>query len=577
MFRTSTTESCSESGNTKESRPQINVEMEEMGYLYLEKSTILVLLSYETPSMPCGKWIEVEAESAPEDEAGSISSDGRDEYCSRCDLVVKASETSTDLSPLIILKKRTFDGTIQDLACPCVRRNPKRSDAALLMGLALACQDLDHILIQSVRVRLLEQRDYLDKQQDSETSGSTEDAKDGSIKIMHYDASLVITFAVPNLKGDNVQRSIQPREKLRRGASSKPLPACTQLLLSIARSDWARFDQITRHDRDGGIIMPHSTRKETPSLFPKKLSLEEVFQRINGAATILSSLDHREFTSSILNMRQQDTSRVDIFSLPKDVLVDKVACYLRAQSLDALRFSCKYLHHTLRSVVPGLNLRLYSHQVKSLSWMRVREKMLVESELLHPTQYRPLFPDGDPHRVVSGGATTLLRARTGDAVRISQYAGDEVHFAVEEPLSRTVARGGLLCDDPGLGKTITVLSLVLQTLGLSTEVPASVHESVEAQDTIISDDRIFAEYWKEQVVPDFRRRALTRLIAEFLRYDRGADYFVLPVVPEEDECSDYFDVIKQPICFRAIRKKVDRDEYGDSFALFESDAVLCFR
>lgn len=576
MSGTSTTEaeSCSESGNMKELRPQNAVEM---GYLYLERSTILVLSSDETPSMPCGKWIDVEAESAPEDEVESISSDGRGEYCSRCDLVVKASETGTDLSPLTILKNRTFDGTIKDLTCPCVRQNPKRSDAALLMGLAVACQDLDHILIQSVRVRLLDQRDYLDMQQDSETGSSTRDTKDDSTKITHYDASLVITFAVPNLEGDNVQRSIQPREKLKRGVSSKPLPACTQLLLSIVRSDWGRLDQIMRHDRDGVILMSHSARKETPSLFPKKLSLEEVFQRINGAATILSSLGPGELTSSILSMKQQDTSRVNILNLPKDVLVDKVACYLRASSLDAFRCSCKYLHHMLRSVVPGLNLRLYSHQVKSLSWMRLREKLLVESELLLPTQYRALFPDGDPHRVVSGGATTLLRARTGDGVRISQYAGDEVHLAIDEPLSRTVARGGLLCDDPGLGKTITVLSLVLQTLGLSTEVPASVHESGEAQDNVISDDQIFAEYWKEQVVPEFRRRALTRLVAEFLRCDRDADYFVLPVVPEQDGCSDYFDVIKRPICFRAIRKKVDRDEYGDSFVMFESDAILCFR
>jgi hypothetical protein len=550
-----------------------------MGYLYLEKSTILVLSSNETPSMHCGKWIDVEAEpSAPEDEAESISSDGLDEYCSRCDLVVKASETSTDLSPLIFLKNRSFDGTIKDLACPCVRRNPKRSDAALLMGLAAACQDLDHILIQSVRVRLLDQLDYLDTQQGSETSSSSVGAKDDSTRITYYDASLVITFALPNLEGDNVQRSIQPLDKLKKGASTKPLPACTQLLLSIARSDWAHLDQIMRHDREGGIIMSHSTRKETPSLFPKKLSLEEVFQRINGAATILSAVDHGELSSSILNMRQQVMSRVDILNLPKDVLVDKVACYLSAQSLDALRCSCKYLHHMLRSVVPGLNLRLYSHQVKSLSWMRIREvRQVLESDLLVPTQYRALFPDGDPHRVVSGGATTLLRTRTGDGVRISQYGGGEVHLAIDIPLSRTVARGGLLCDDPGLGKTITVLALILQTFGLSTEVPASVHESGEAQNNVISDDRIFAEYWKEQVVPEFRRRALTRLIAEFLRCDRGADYFVLPVVPERDGCSDYFDVIKQPICFGAIRKKVDRDEYGDSFALFESDAVLCFR
>ena len=94
--------------------------------------------------------------------------------------------------------------------------------------------------------------------------------------------------------------------------------------------------------------------------------------------------------------------------------------------------------------------------------------------------------DGDAHRAATGGATVVLRPRrwqqrdgirdeldadvasdgSSAPVRISQYNHSEVmetrkfcnssgvvdsDSVGDNPLARKVARGGLLCDDPGLG------------------------------------------------------------------------------------------------------------------------------
>lgn len=45
----------------------------------------------------------------------------------------------------------------------------------------------------------------------------------------------------------------------------------------------------------------------------------------------------------------------------------------------------------------------------------------------------------------------------------------------ERPRPAPDARGGLFCDEPGLGKTVTVLALLLATQGLYTEPPEARH------------------------------------------------------------------------------------------------------
>jgi hypothetical protein len=258
-----------------------------------------------------------------------------------------------------------------------------------------------------------------------------------------------------------------------------------------------------------------------------------------------------------------------LIDLPKDALKYHVAVYLKARSLDSLRRTCKSMHRTLHSVVPGLKLQLYAHQIKSLSWMRNREtKVVMESDLISYGQRRTHSWEGDAHRAASGGASVLLTARNDkqENIPISQYDGNEIVICSNDPLSRAIARGGLLCDDPGLGKTITVVSLILQTLGLSTESSESA-----------SDERIFTEYWKESIIPEYRYQYLNKLLNDFQRSSHDASLFIYPVDPIADGCPDYLEVIKDPISIQDIRSKITAYAYGDSFAAFEIDMEKMFR
>jgi SNF2 family DNA or RNA helicase len=90
--------------------------------------------------------------------------------------------------------------------------------------------------------------------------------------------------------------------------------------------------------------------------------------------------------------------------------------------------------------VAGLDLRLYEHQRRGLSWMMKRERELLwDTVLLHPFSI-----PGKP-------------IRENDRLFEKEFSGT-AHDAC----------GGMLCDEPGLGKTITMLALILLTKGQST-------------------------------------------------------------------------------------------------------------
>ena len=163
-----------------------------------------------------------------------------------------------------------------------------------------------------------------------------------------------------------------------------------------------------------------------------------------------------------------------------------------------------------------------------------------------------------------------------------------------------------------IGKTITVVSLILQTMGLTTKkeeydrkpenVQSLEHKgrlSAEREDAQIvtngatssdeimdvvqsentlssSDERIFDEYWKEQIIPEFRCQALTKLFAIFLRSSRDVNlffdnYWLQVLEPKTMDVSFY------PLSLKDIRRRIGKSIYSDSLRGFVSDVESCFQ
>lgn len=158
------------------------------------------------------------------------------------------------------------------------------------------------------------------------------------------------------------------------------------------------------------------------------------------------------------------------------------------------------------------------------------------------------------------------------------------------------------------GKTITVISLVLQTMGLSTQTNDSESSKIgnsgeagsvgensieseqekngestgtasknELENALSSDnERIFDEYWKEQIIPEFRCKALTKLFSTFLRCSREINYFFDNYWIKELRAKNRDIPSKPQLSLKSIRRRIDRSVYGDSLVGFVSDVESCF-
>lgn len=506
---------------------------EEVGFLLLEDCELI----FDHRPLERNKWLDVVFRDVDARDQDDV------DCCLRGSVVLGSEDIIDGSKQLFLVNSTRFDGTILDVPhstrCPscCTLRETNRSDSALILGLAMSCQDQGHIRIETIQVML---------RISAEASGQDDDDETSPDRI-----AFLITFSMPWL----VQTKTRGKQKA--------MPPSTQLLFSLMRSDWEYLSSSMRSDSVQKFQSDGTLRKD--SLFPSKLSLEELYSKVRG-------LQEQQGKKSIRNQASPFSA------LPLEVIQEKIAPFLGARSLNSWRCTCSELRHALKVIVPGLKLVLYDHQIRSLEWMRERETKAWSEKDILGCQVTPLSFDGDCHRCVTGGATVILRSR-GALRKVwrldTQYGRVYDDFQLKEGsscLSRKVARGGLLCDDPGLGKTVTVLALILQTLGLSSEEISSPEDQVSKAE--LSETAIFSAYWREQVDPIYQRQDLNRL-TRLARQRDGGNIFLYPVCSQA--YPDYYDVIERPMCFRLILKNIDADKYADDFSAYEKDVELIFQ
>lgn len=258
---------------------------DELGYFYLEDCDVYLSSSF---SIDGSEWMDVQVPTAVSPLQWELSTDPKacDKIrdCSHCKLVVRRFKQEPSLC--LVGDGPRFDGTIDDAQpdptlCSCKTR--QRSDAALLMGLALTCQDLGHISIKSIRIAFASvssQPEILSQGCKTNDEIQSESPRNDPCRRT---AALIITFSTqevtPHLpRNRKSSKSQKPKRRLI-SASLKPLPPPTQLLLNLLRSDWDALDIILRNPQKP--LTQYRYKSGRPcSLFPPRISLDEVYRRI---------------------------------------------------------------------------------------------------------------------------------------------------------------------------------------------------------------------------------------------------------------------------------------------------------
>ncbi|XP_006646686.1 F-box protein At3g54460 [Oryza brachyantha] len=136
----------------------------------------------------------------------------------------------------------------------------------------------------------------------------------------------------------------------------------------------------------------------------------------------------------------EDALGLGIWSVPDDILY-KVLVRLKPRDLIRVAAACHHLRTLSASIMPCMKLKLFPHQEAAVEWMLKREQNL--QALAHPLYKGFCTMDGFPFYVnVTSGEIS-----TGNAPTVHDFCG------------------GMFCDEPGLGKTVTALSLILKTHG----------------------------------------------------------------------------------------------------------------
>ncbi|PKA52435.1 F-box protein [Apostasia shenzhenica] len=167
--------------------------------------------------------------------------------------------------------------------------------------------------------------------------------------------------------------------------------------------------------------------------------LHEIFKSLPGAAK-----EERVLSSRV---KPENISRImGIWDLSDDLFY-RILSLLCPKELVRVAATCRHLRCLASSIIPCIKLKLFPHQEAAVEWMLRRENK----------------PEVMPHPLFMSFSTVdgfLFYINAVSGKLITGVAPTDCDF-----------RGGMFCDEPGLGKTVTALSLILKTHGILADPP----------------------------------------------------------------------------------------------------------
>ncbi|XP_043692263.1 F-box protein At3g54460-like [Telopea speciosissima] len=201
-------------------------------------------------------------------------------------------------------------------------------------------------------------------------------------------------------------------------------------------------DEVIWNDSDCHVLGCKLHQNAIGSSKKKLFELHEIFRSLPGV-----SKEGKVYSTRI--KPADDCLSSGICEVSDDVLT-RILIALGPMDLVRVAASCRHLRSLALSIMPCMKLKLFPHQQAAVEWMLQRERN--NSVLPHPL-YMDFSTEDGFHFYVNSVSGQIA---TGIIPTIRDF------------------RGGMFCDEPGLGKTITAISLILKTQETLADPPEGV-------------------------------------------------------------------------------------------------------